>query len=102
MSAPEDLEQAADWESMWQHLEDDEQSELSAELSGLRWRTQVELVEQQFGSFDGLRIIEIGAGRSTNALMYALRGADATILDQSPKALELSRKRFADRGLDVK
>jgi SAM-dependent methyltransferase len=101
MSAPEDVEQTADWESMWQGVVDDEQAELAAELSGLRWRTQVELVDQQFGTFEGLRVIEIGAGRSTNALLYALRGARPTVLDLSPKALELSRKRFADRGLEV-
>jgi SAM-dependent methyltransferase len=101
MSSPNEVEQATDWESMWQHLDDDERAELSAELSGMRWRTQVKLIEQQFGSFEGLRIIEIGAGRSTNALMYAMRGAHATVLDISPTALAHSRRRFADRGLEV-
>jgi SAM-dependent methyltransferase len=96
-----DTEQATDWESMWQDLDDDEQAEITGELSGLRWRTQVDLVEQQFGSFEGLRVIEIGAGRSTNALLYAMSGARATVLDISPTALEHSRKRFADRGLEV-
>ena len=67
----------------------------------LRWRLQVELVERQFGSLEGLEVIEVGAGRSTNALLYTLHGARATVVDISPTALELSRARFAEHGLPV-
>jgi SAM-dependent methyltransferase len=101
MSQPPGTEQATDWESMWQQLDDDERAELRAEQAGLRWRTQVALVNQQFGSFQDLRVIEIGAGRSTNALLYALEGAHATVLDISPTALEHSRRRFAERGVPL-
>lgn len=85
---------------MWAELGDDTE-DLDAELATLRWREQARLVEQQFGGFDGLRVIEIGAGRATNALLYAKQGARVTVLDQSPVAIEQSRRRFADRGLEV-
>lgn len=94
-------EEAADWEGMWDEIGDDP-GELAAERDGLRWRLQRQLVEQQFGSLDGLEVIEVGAGRSTNALLYALRGARATVLDNSPTALELSRARFAEQNLPVR
>jgi 2-polyprenyl-3-methyl-5-hydroxy-6-metoxy-1,4-benzoquinol methylase len=100
MSARRDIEQAADWEGLWQGLDDDE-GEVTAELAGLRWRVQRQLAEERFGSLEGLRVIEIGAGRSTNALLYAMHGARATVLDFSPTALERSRQRFEGRGLEV-
>jgi 2-polyprenyl-3-methyl-5-hydroxy-6-metoxy-1,4-benzoquinol methylase len=94
-------EQEADWDRLWSE-QDEPADDLDAELGGLRWRTQRELVERRFGSFDGLEVIEVGAGRSTNALLYALHGARATVLDRSSVALEQSRRRFARHGLDVR
>src|SRR5919106_5129898 len=93
------VEQEADWDRLWSE-QDDTGDELDAERGGLRWRTQRNLVEQRFGSFDGLEVIEVGAGRSTNALLYALHGARATVLDRSGVALEQSRARFAGHGLE--
>jgi SAM-dependent methyltransferase len=100
VKAQPSIEQAADWESLWQGLDDDA-AEVASELAGLRWHTQVQLVERRFGAVAGLEVIEIGAGRATNALLYAMHGARATVLDTSPTALERSRQRFADRGLEV-
>jgi 2-polyprenyl-3-methyl-5-hydroxy-6-metoxy-1,4-benzoquinol methylase len=94
------VEQAADWEAQWQRLGDAD-DELDAERHGLRWRVQRDLIEQRYGDIKGLDVIEVGAGRSTNALLYALAGATATVIDISPKALELSRERFAEHGLAV-
>jgi 2-polyprenyl-3-methyl-5-hydroxy-6-metoxy-1,4-benzoquinol methylase len=90
----------ADWDGMWSAL-GDEEDDPAAELTSLRFRAQEELVSDAFGSMQGLRVIEIGAGRATNALLYALRGADATVLDYSPTALEQARRRFEARGLTV-
>ena len=55
----------------------------------------------RFGGFAGLEVIEIGAGRGTNGLLYAERGANVTLLDQAPLALEQARQIFAARGLPV-
>jgi SAM-dependent methyltransferase len=94
-------EQEADWDRLWSE-QDEPADELDAERGGLRWRTQRKLVEHRFGSFEGLDVIEVGAGRSTNALLYALEGARATVLDRSGIALEQSRRRFAHHGLEVR
>lgn len=94
-------EQEADWDRLWSE-QGESADELDAERGSLRWRTQRQLVEHRFGSFDGLEVIEVGAGRSTNALLYALHGARATVLDRSSVALEQSRRRFAQHGLEVR
>jgi 2-polyprenyl-3-methyl-5-hydroxy-6-metoxy-1,4-benzoquinol methylase len=93
------VEQEADWDRLW--AEDHETEDLDVELRSLRWRVQKALVEHRYGSFEGLQVIEIGAGRGTNALMYALQGAQATVLDRSVVALEQSRRRFLQHGLEV-
>jgi 2-polyprenyl-3-methyl-5-hydroxy-6-metoxy-1,4-benzoquinol methylase len=85
---------------MWAELGDDD-GDPTAELTSLRFRVQEKMVTEAFGSMQGLKVIEIGAGRATNALLYALRGAEATVLDTSPVALEQARRRFEARGLTV-
>jgi 2-polyprenyl-3-methyl-5-hydroxy-6-metoxy-1,4-benzoquinol methylase len=91
---------AANWDELWTEL-GGEGDDPTVELTGLRFRTQEQLIERAFGSLRGLRVIEIGAGRATNALAYALRGAEPTVLDSSRVALEQARRRFASRGLEV-
>jgi 2-polyprenyl-3-methyl-5-hydroxy-6-metoxy-1,4-benzoquinol methylase len=90
----------ADWDAMWSGL-GEEADDPTAELTSLRFRVQDQILTNAFGSMQGLKVIEIGSGRATNALLYALRGADATVLDSSPIALEQARRRFASRGLEV-
>lgn len=92
-------EQAADWNAVWRDTPEFE--DLDAELRGLRWRVQRELVTQRRSEIEGLRVIEVGAGRATNALLYALHGASATVLDGSAVALEQAVERFARHGLDL-
>jgi hypothetical protein len=95
------VRQPADWDRMWSGLSE-QADDLDAELASLRFKTQERLAERQFGSLHGLRVIEIEAGGATNALLYALRGAEATVLDASTVALEQSVRRFEARGLEVR
>jgi SAM-dependent methyltransferase len=99
-SSRETAEQEANWDRLWSEQEASDE-DLEQELRGLRFGTQRKLVESRFGSFEGLKVIEIGAGQATNALMYALQGARATVLDRSRVALEQARRRFAERGLEL-
>src|SRR4051794_30053093 len=99
MRRSETVEQAADWDAVWEAAP--EQEDLEAEARGLRWRAQEELVRLRFGSFDGLRVVELGAGRATNALLYGRNGAQATVIDSSPVGLEQSARRFAAAGLEL-
>ncbi len=92
-------EQAADWDEVWRNTPKSE--DVDAELRGLRWRVQRELVTDRRGAIKGLRVIEIGAGRATNALLYALHGASATVLDRSAVALEQAAEHFARHDLSV-
>jgi 2-polyprenyl-3-methyl-5-hydroxy-6-metoxy-1,4-benzoquinol methylase len=95
-----DAETPADWDRLWREATD-EPEDLNAAEGELRWRAQSRLVRQQFTTPKGLRIIELGAGSATNALLYARNGAHATVLDRSRVALALASRRFAEQGLDV-
>jgi 2-polyprenyl-3-methyl-5-hydroxy-6-metoxy-1,4-benzoquinol methylase len=89
---------AADWDSQWQR----EPLNLKApaeEKATLRWRAQEQLVREHFSGFDGLRAIEIGAGRGLNALLYAQAGAHVTLLDLSETALEQAAQLFRANGV---
>ena len=95
-----DIEHPADWDRQWQQ----EAIDLGAparEAATPRWAAQARVIGERFGGFAGLRVIEIGAGRGTNALLYAQHGAAATVLDNSPVALEQARALFAAHGLAV-
>lgn len=69
--------------------------DLAAEERTVRWRRVRERCEAAFGSLAGLRVVEIGAGAGTNAALFAKHGAEVTVLDYSPGALERSRAFFA-------
>ena len=57
-------------------------------------------MRERLGGFAGLRAIEIGAGRGLNGLLYARRGAQVTLLDESSFPLEQARSLYAAHGLD--
>lgn len=92
-------EQSADWDAQWLG-EPFDASAPDEEERTPRWQAQEALVRESFGGFD-IDVIEIGAGRGINALLYAKRGARATVLDLSPVALEQSRALFERHGLEV-
>lgn len=95
-----EVEQAATWDTIWSEHADGGDDPL-AELHSLRFKTQDRLVREHLGSFEGLRVIEVGAGQATNALLYAVQGARATALDTSQVALDQSSERFRVRGLEL-
>jgi SAM-dependent methyltransferase len=95
-----EVERPADWDEQWRQ----EPLRLDApdnEARTLRWRGQEALVRERFGSIEGLRIVEIGAGRGLNALLFAKLGAQATLLDQSPVALEQAKALFDAHSVPV-
>ena len=90
-------EVAADWDAEWERQPLDVDAP-AREQGTVRWREQERLVRLQLGGFDGLRAIEIGAGRGVNALLYALRGATVTLLDRSATALRQAEELFSSSG----
>jgi SAM-dependent methyltransferase len=94
------MERPADWSRQWQAEPFDPEAPLVEERT-LRWRAQERLLVERFGAFRGLRAIELGAGRGLNALLFARRGAEVTLVDLSPVALEQARRLFEAHGLPV-
>jgi SAM-dependent methyltransferase len=95
-----DQEQPADWDQQWLA----EPLNLEAPIDEARtprWLAQEEYVRELFGGFDGLRVVEIGAGRGTNGALYAQRGARVTLFDISDVALEQARELFDALGLQA-
>jgi len=100
VSRPRIIERPADWDRSWRE-EPVDPAAPAEEARTPRWRAQEGLVRDRFGGFEGLRAIEVGAGRGLNALLYAERGAAVTLLDLSPVALEQAGRIFGERGLEV-
>ena len=90
----------ADWDAQWRGVEIDFEAPLK-EQETARWLAQAVLVERLFGGFSGLRVIELGAGRGINGLLYARAGANVTLLDKSAVALDQARELYARYGVEV-
>ena len=93
-------ERPADWGREWAETPLDLEAP-HAEAKTLRWREQERLIRERFGGFEGLRAIEIGAGRGLNGFLFAERGARVTLLDLEPLPLEQARTLFTAHGLEV-
>ena len=91
------MERAADWDAQWR-AEPLDPAAARAEERAPRWRAQEQLVRERFGGFDGLKAVEIGSGRGLNAVLYASRGAEVTLVDSSRLALEQAAELFAAFG----
>src|SRR5437764_15056562 len=83
----------ANWNEQW-GIEPFRVEAVADEERSLRWRQQEQLVSSRFGGFDGLRVIEVGAGRGTTAALYAQRGTNVVLFDLSPVALEQAKVLF--------
>jgi len=67
-----------------------------------RWKATVAALEAKFGRIEGLRTIELGAGKGDVSLLLALAGADVTLLDCEQGALERAVEQFACYDLTAK
>ena len=74
------------WDRAWERAGPDLER-IRREERTVRWQHIERFTRARWNTFDGLRVIEIGSGHGTNALHYVRRGASATLLDQSAKAL---------------
>ena len=91
------------WDELWENSNlEISDYDIKNEQGSVSWRKIENSILKKFGSFENLNVIEIGAGIGSNALLFALRGANVTILDYSEKALERSKEIFKKRGLNAK
>jgi SAM-dependent methyltransferase len=72
------------------------ESAVAEEARTPRWRQIESVVGRERGGLRGLRVVEVGSGYGTNAMLFAQRGANVSLLDESPAALaggtELARR----------
>jgi SAM-dependent methyltransferase len=94
------VERAADWDAQWR-VEPLDPAAAQAEARTPRWRAQERLVRSRFGGFDGLEVVELGAGRGLNALLYGQRGARVTLVDLSTFVLEQAGELFGRLGVEA-
>ncbi|HEX6701854.1 MAG TPA: class I SAM-dependent methyltransferase [Gaiellaceae bacterium] len=94
------MERAADWDAQWR-VEPLDPTAVEAEARTPRWRAQERLVRGRFGGFDGLEVVELGAGRGLNALLYGQRGARVTLVDLSTFVLEQAGELFGRLGVEA-
>jgi len=52
-------------------------------------------VRERFESFEGLKAVEVGSGRGLNGVLYAIRGAEVTLIDSSRLALDQAAELFS-------
>ena len=92
------------WDRVWRHRPSEAKDDalLARELASDRWRLVMDRVVSRFGAFQGLRTIELGAGRGDLSVLFAQRGADVTLLDCNESALTAAKERFARLGLDAR
>ena len=89
------------WDKVQEHSIEQDRYSIRKVLNSLEWRRTKKLILDKFGSFKGLKSIEIGAGQGKHSVVLALKGVDVTVLDYSKSALEASKilfKRFNCKG----
>lgn len=89
------------WDAVWTRGADVSRDlyAVAKEERLIRWQRMEAAIVERFGGFDGLSVIELGAGRGTNAALMARRGARVAVLDYSERALERARALFDELGL---
>jgi SAM-dependent methyltransferase len=94
------VERAADWDAQWR-VEPLDPAVVDAEARTPRWLAQERLVRKRFGGFEGLEVVELGAGRGLNALLYGQRGSRVTLVDTSTFVLEQAGELFGRLGVEA-
>lgn len=91
------------WDDVWTRSPSVEKDlyAVAKEERLIRWQRMEAQILSRFSSFEDLAVIELGAGRGTNAALMAGRGARVSVLDYSEIALQRSRKVFENLELPV-
>lgn len=91
---------AQTWDSLWNGIDLAEQvHRLAKEKAGIRWKRMTDILRREFGSIQNLRCVELGAGLATVSTLLAQEGADISIIDYSPKALDICRSVLEKLGV---
>ena len=90
------------WNSYWEKsprsTREDKFNHILLENS-IIWQRIEAIVSEHFGSFDGLKVLEIGSGVGSASALFAQRGSNVTLLDYSEHALKMSKDYFERNNL---
>ena len=90
------------WNRYWKEnprsTEEDRFNHIRMENSILWLRIEA-AIRKRFGSFEGLKVLEIGSGVGSVSALFSQRGADVTLLDYSDRALALAEDYYDRNGL---
>jgi len=89
------------WDNQVYNTQMDEERDkyfIEYEKKSIRWKRIKNKVLERFGTFKGLKSIEIGSGQGFFSLLFALEGADVTVLDYSKGALDGAKLLFKRGG----
>jgi 2-polyprenyl-3-methyl-5-hydroxy-6-metoxy-1,4-benzoquinol methylase len=91
------------WDNIWERhfTPDDYQRILGQEEYTVRWRNIRRIIEDKVGTFNELKVLEIGAGLGTYSALMAKKGADVAVLDYSEKALSKASEFFENNGVSA-
>jgi len=91
------------WNTIWEGNITPENCKriLRQEEYTIRWKNIERIVEDKVGTFNNLKVLEIGAGLGTYSALMAKKGADVAVLDYSEKALSRASEFFANNGVSV-
>jgi|GEM_PF-762438 len=93
-----------DWDDLWKSdpvVPHAYEEWLERERCSARWRRMREMILKHYGSFSGIKVVEIGSGRGTVSLLMAREGALVTLLDVSEEALKQAKSMFEKAHLQA-
>lgn len=86
------------WDEIWGSYDRKRyEYQIALEENKIRWQRIRDCVLRKFGSFHGLKCIEIGAGSGHYSMLFAREGAHVTLLDYSQKALAFCKNVFREQ-----
>ena len=91
------------WEGIWRKTgltEKRVRDKLRFEQTTMRWKAIRKAFVREFGSIQGLRTIELGAGTGDISMLLAAEGAKVTLFDASERALDIARFQLGVFGFE--
>lgn len=88
------------WDQFWQTRQISKER-IRRNLVSDRWKIIEKTVKNKYSSFDGKKVLEVGAGLGTMSMCMALHGAQVTLLDYESSALEQAEVLFSQLNLKL-
>ncbi len=86
------------WKSIYTkqpHSAEEDWHSLKKLEASVVWQRMEKAVTSRFPSFEKLRVVEVGSGRGEVSALFALRGAEVTLLDYTQAALDKAKLFYA-------